>query len=264
MGDLRLLISEGRLHTLLLFRSAVAAFFTLAMPLMFLLMVNFFLSGTETEGGVGVSQHVTAALAVFGMVTATFTNLAINTAMARDQGILKRVAGTPMPMSVHLGGRILSATLVGVVSVTLMLTAGWLAFDVEIIWSQIPVFAVLLLFGAATFSALGLAVAAMTPTARAAPAIANGVILPLAFISGVFFPMDNAPSWLQALAGLLPLEPLASAAIAAFTGVRDAAPVGAVVSLLIWGGIGVAVALRFFSYEPSESGSRRSGASVSG
>lgn len=263
MGDLRLLMSEGRLHTLLLFRSAVAAFFTLVMPLMFLLMVNFFLSGTETETGLPVSQHITAALAVFGMVTATFTNLSINTAMARDAGILKRVAGTPLPMSIHLGGRILSAALVGVVSVVLMVTAGWLVFDVEIVWARIPVFGLLLLLGAITFSALGLAVAAITPTARAAPAIANGVILPLAFISGVFFPMGNAPAWLQTLAGLLPLEPLASAAITTFTGTGDASPLVAVASLLIWGGIGLAVALRFFSYEPSGGGSSRTRSAVS-
>jgi len=147
--------------------------------------------------------------------------------------------------------------LVGLLSVALMLLVGWLLFDVEIIWSSMPMFALLLILGAGTFSALGLAVAAVTPSARAAPAIANFVVLPLAFISGVFFPLDNAPEWLQTVAGLLPLEPLATAAIGTFNADLAGFPTGAFVSLLVWGTIGLVVALRFFSYEPSEGGRGR-------
>jgi ABC-2 type transport system permease protein len=247
-----LLVSETRLQNRIFFRTTVAAFFTLVLPLMFLVMINIFFGDEE-----GATSYITPALAVFGMVTATFTNLAINTSMARDNGILKRVAGTPLPMWVHLGGRILSASLVGVLSVVLMLVVAWLFFDVEIIWARMPLFALLLLLGAITFSALGLGVAAITPSARAAPAIANFVILPLAFISGVFFPMEDAPEWLQTVAGFLPLEPLASAAIETFASTEPVAfPWDAVVKLLVWAGIGMALALRFFSYEPSGSGEK--------
>lgn len=250
MGRWGLLLSEGRLQTRIFFRTAVAAFFTLVLPLMFLVMINLFL-GDEP----GATQYVTPALAVFGMVTATFTNLAINTSMARDEGILKRVAGTPLPMPVHLAGRILSAVFVGLISVALMLLVGWALFDVTIPWSQMGTFTLLLVLGAATFSALGLAVAAITPSARAAPAIANFVILPLAFISGVFFPLDEAPEWLKTVAGLLPLEPLTTAAIATFDpSSNQGFPWGAVVSLLVWGAIGMVVAIRFFSYEPAGGG----------
>jgi ABC-2 type transport system permease protein len=257
MSSWALLWSETRLQTKIFFRSVVAAFFTLVLPLMFLVMINLFF-GDEVSSGVAASQYITPTLAVFGMVTATFTNLAINTSMARDNGVLKRVAGTPLPMWAHVGGRILSASVVGVLSVALMVTVGWLFFGVTIHWSTIPVFALLLLVGAITFSALGLAVAAITPNARAAPAIANFVVLPLAFISGVFFPMDNAPQWLQTLAGFLPLEPLASAAVDAFT-VEDAAfPWPAIVKLTIWAAVGLVVALRFFSYEPAGAGGGRS------
>jgi ABC-2 type transport system permease protein len=255
----RLLVSETGLQTRIFFRTAVAAFFTLVLPLMFLVMINFFVpDGPEPTAP--ASQYITPALAVFGMVTATFTNLAINTSMARDDGILKRVAGTPLPMATHLGGRIVSAILVGLLSVALMLTVGWLLFDVEITWSAMPMFALLLVLGAGTFSALGLGVAAVTPSARAAPAIANFVVLPLAFISGVFFPLDNAPEWLQTVAGLLPLEPLATAAIDTFNANQVGFPTGAFVSLLAWGAVGLGIALRFFSYEPSEGG--RSGRSA--
>ena len=116
MSSGSLLVSETRMQNKIFFRTTVAAFFTLVLPLMFLVMINVFFGDEE-----GATSYITPALAVFGMVTATFTNLAINTSMARDNGILKRVAGTPLPMWVHLGGRILSASLVGVLSVVLML-----------------------------------------------------------------------------------------------------------------------------------------------
>lgn len=256
MTRTQLLLSEARLQTRIFFRTTVAAFFTLVLPLMFLVMINFFVPD-EPNATISASQYITPALAVFGMITATFTNLAINTSMARDEGILKRVAGTPLPMTTHLGGRIISAILVGVLSVTLMLFVGWLLFDVEIDWSVMPLFALLLILGAGTFSALGLGVAAVTPSARAAPAIANFVVLPLAFISGLFFPLENAPTWLQTVAGLLPLEPMATAAIAIFNDLHEGFPVGAVVSLLVWGALGLLVAVRFFSYEPNEGGRMR-------
>jgi len=261
MGKGGLLVSETMLQTKLFFRSAVAAFFTLFMPLMFLIMINFFIPSDEASG-FSTAQYFTPAIAVFGMVTATFTNLAINTSMARDGGILKRVAGTPLPMWVHLGGRIASAALVGLISVTLMLAVGWLLFDLEIPWSRMPLFALVILVGAAAFSALGLAVAAVTPNARAAPAIANFVILPLAFISGIFFPLDGSPEWLQTLASWLPLEPLASAAIALFDPSTPVEfPWGAIAKVLAWGAIGLAIALRFFSYEPA--GTKPRGGEVS-
>ena len=241
------------------FRTTVAAFFTLVLPLMFLVMINLFFGGDDSSGE-SAAQYITPALAVFGMVTATFTNLAINTSMARDNGVLKRVAGTPLPMWAHLGGRILSASFVGVLSVALMLAVGWLLFDVEIHWSTMPVFAVLLLFGAMTFSSLGLAVAAITPSARAAPAVANFVVLPLAFISGIFIPLEAAPEWLQTVAGFLPLEPLATASIEAFNDGADGFPWLALLKLTIWAALGLIVALRFFSYEPSGGGGEDSGA----
>lgn len=255
MGDWSLLLSEGRLQTRIFFRTAVAAFFTLVLPLMFLVMISFFL-GDEP----GANQYVTPALAVFGMVTATFTNLAINTSMARDEGILKRVAGTPLPVTVHLGGRIISAVFVGLISVALMLVVGWAMFGVVIPWSRMGIFALVLGLGAATSSALGLAVAAITPTSRAAPAIANFVVLPLAFISGVFFPLEGAPAWLRTLGSLLPLEPMATAAIDNFAASSSVGfPVRAVVSLLAWGVVGLVVAIRFFSFEPARIGERRAG-----
>ena len=247
--SLHLLISETRAQLLVFFRSAVAAFFTLLLPLMFLVLLDVFVG---EEGG----DRLVPSIAVFGVLTATLTNLAITTAMARDSNVLKRVAGSPMPMSVHLGGRVAAAVFIAMISVVLMLAIGTFLLGTEIPWGNLGVFGLIILGGAAAFSAIGLSIAAVARSARAAPAIANFVVLPLAFISGVFFPVDQGPAWMESIARLLPLEPIATEAVAAFTGEAANVP-RALVSALVWTLLGGAVAYRFFSFEPTPGGRSR-------
>ncbi len=257
-GLLALARAETALQTRLLLRNVVAAFFTLAMPLAFLVIFNLFLGGGELSDGSPASTYFTPAIAVFALVTATFTNLAIGTAMARDNGVLKRVYGSPMPLSAYVTGRVLSATLLGLASVVVMLVIGALAYGVSIPWDRMPMFFLVLLVGAAAFSALGVAVAMLTPTARAAPAVANAVVLPLVFISGIFFPLVDAPSWLQAAARVLPLAPFVEAAVDQFIPSLVSGPIwGRIGVVAAWGLVGVALAVRFFRWEPSRSGARR-------
>ena len=257
---LSLVRSETGVQTKIFFRTPIAAFFTLAFPLFFLVLINLLNSGAtiDSMGGISIAQYTTPGIAVFGMVTATFTNLAINTANARDSGILKRVMSTPVSMPVHLAGRLFSAVLVGLISVVVMLAVGAVLFGVQMPWGDLPEVALLMALGAATFSALGLAVAAIAPNARSAPALANAFILPLAFISGIFFPLEGAPEWLQAIARLFPLEPFASAVVDIFNPTLDPPfPWRAVVTMGIWLAIGIVVAIRSFSWEPKAGGSLR-------
>jgi ABC-2 type transport system permease protein len=162
-------------------------------------------------------------------------------------------------MSVHLAGRLCSAVLIGVLSVAIMLAIGALLFGVEIPWSDFGLIVMLMTLGAATFSALGLAVAALSPNARSAPALANAFILPLAFISGIFFPLEGAPEWLQTVASLFPLEPFANAVTEIFNPTLDPGfPWRAVLTMTVWLVGGVLIAVRYFSWEPRAGGSLRS------
>lgn len=251
-GWLALALAETRMQVRLLLRNVVAAFFTLVMPLLFLILLNFFIGDGELSDGSPLSNYFTPAIAVFGLVTATFTNLAISTAMARDAGVLKRVYGSPMPLSAHVTGRVFSATLLGLASVVVMLAIGALVYGVEIPWSRMPVFFGVLLIGAAAFSALGVAVAMVTPNARAAPAVANAVILPLTFVSGIFFPLTDAPAWLQLVGRALPLAPFVESAVDQFVPwLIDGSIVWRLGVMMAWGLFGAVLALRFFRWEPS-------------
>ena len=114
--------------------------------------------------------------------------------------------GTPLPAWSFIAGRVAQGMFVGFLLVAVCVLFGVLVFDVSITVGKLPAFILTLLIGAATFSALGLAVTGLVPNAEAAPAIVNASILPLEFISGIFIPLNQAPDWLATVADLFPVK----------------------------------------------------------
>ena len=99
-GDAALLLAQVRYQNRIFWRTPVAAFFTIVFPLMFLVLFNLLFSGDRIEivgrGPLSVAQFFAPALGVFAAASATYTNLGIGTAIARDGGILKRFRGHPI------------------------------------------------------------------------------------------------------------------------------------------------------------------------
>ena len=148
-------------------------------------------------------------MASFAVITACYTNIAIAVSAQREAGILKRIDGSPLSRGIvpRLPGP--SRTLW---RIALLLVAVTAAFGRGLYRASVPggltlaSFLVMLVVGAATFCALGLAVTAVIPNADAAPAIVQATILPLLFLSGVFIPFgNNAPSWILWVARIFPV-----------------------------------------------------------
>ncbi|MGZ8476061.1 MAG: ABC transporter permease [Candidatus Limnocylindria bacterium] len=225
-------------------RNPPAAFFTFAFPLLFMLIFSVIFGGEA-------AHFFTPAIMVFGVVTATFTNLAMTVSIVRDAGVLKRVRGTPLPSWAYLAGRIGHAVLIAFLLVAIVAAFGALVYDVPVPWDALPALLLLLAVSAAAFSALGLGVAGLIPNADAAPAVVNAVVLPVLFISNVFIQMDNAPEWLDTVSHVLPVRHFADAMLDLYANGADAGvPWTAIGVIAVWGVIGVALALRFFSWEP--------------
>lgn len=260
MREWKILLGETVVHIKVLLRNPLAAMFTLAFPLLFLVLFNLISGGSEIEilGGIPFAQFLTPAIGVFGLVTATYTNVAISAAIDRDEGILKRLRGTPMPGWVMVTARICGAIVLGVSSVVVMAVVGVVAFDVQLLTERLPTALLVLLVGGATFAALGLALAGVAPNGQTAPPLANATILPLAFISGIFFPIESAPTWLQSVAAWFPLRPLVDAFVDQWNPTAPARfPWAELGEMTVWMLIGVVVAVRSFNWEPRPGGRRR-------
>jgi ABC-2 type transport system permease protein len=244
MSDLALALRQVRYENRSFWRNPPAAFFTFAFPLLFMFVFN-------TLFGEGAAGFFTPAIIVFAVVTATFTNLAMTVAIARDEGILKRVRGTPLPAWAYLAGRIGHAVLVTALLVVIVAAFGALLYGVDVPWGAVPAILVVLVVAAATFSALGLALAGVMPNADAAPAVVNALVLPILFISNVFIDMSNAPGWLDAVSHLFPVRHFADAMLELYRSSGVAGVPWLEVGVIgAWGVIGVVLALRFFSWEP--------------
>ncbi len=261
-STMSLLATQNRYQNTIFFRTPIAAFFTIFFPLMIFIVFSLVFGNVFIEAlGVTTAQYYAPALAVFAAVSASYTNIATITAYQRDLGILKRVRGTPLPASVYMGGKIVSAIEIAVLSVVVMMAIGVAFYGVEIYARTLPAAIVTFLIGVGTFAALGLLVAALVSSGEGATAVTNATLLPLAFISGIFLvPSGDAPAWLDTVANIFPLkhfvEPFATAFNPTYTGSGwDWASLG---YMLLWGVIATVLAIRFFKWEsPAGGGSKR-------
>ncbi len=251
----KLLGVQTRYQTKVFFRTPVAAFFTLILPVTMLVLFNALFSGGTVRTPAGewpIRQFYTGSLAAFAAVSATYTNLANIVPILRDEGVLKRWRGTPLPPAAYVGGMIAMAVLVAALGVLVMLALGVLAYDLEVDGAKMPAAVLTFVIGVAAFAALGLACAALIPNSRSAPAVANATILPLAFISNVFIPLEDPPRWLELAGDFFPLKPFVVAFQDTFNPLVDAPAFawGKLGWVALWGLAGAVVAVTKFRWEP--------------
>ncbi|MET8761395.1 ABC transporter permease [Lentzea sp. NPDC004782] len=151
-------------------------------------------------------QFLTPGILSWGVAVSAVFGSALTLVSWRRKQVLRRIRLAPVSATSVLSSRILvsagvallqGAIFVGVASLPvfgLRLSGSW--------WLAIP----LLLLGTIAFFALGMLVGAFAKTEEAASAAANIVVLPMAFMSGTFFPIDQAPAWLRAVSKVFPLR----------------------------------------------------------
>lgn len=255
MNTLVLGIRQARYEMRAFWRNPAAAFFTFLFPLMFLFIFNSVLGDGAISipgGEVDTSTFYVPAILAFSVISATYTNISMTVVYSRDGGLLKRVRGTPLPSLAYFIGRILQAIGVTLILVVIVMAAGIFVYGVELDAEKIPWLVLTLIVGSACFCALGLAITGFVPNADAAPAVINASILPLLFISNVFIPTADAPSWMNDLASVFPVSHFANSLIAGFNPFVEGSGFD-LESLLImagWGIVGTVIAMRYFTWEP--------------
>jgi ABC-2 type transport system permease protein len=263
VSDLGLAVRQVRYENKAFWRNPASAFFTFAFPLMFLVIFNL-IFGSETTSRFGcftatgavrkfsVSNFYIPTVTAFAVISACYTNIAITVAFNRDEGILKRLRGTPLPSWVYLFGRIVHAIIIAMILVVIVILFGRAFYHVELPTKTLPAFIATLAVGAACFSALGLAVTAIIPNADASPAVVNATILPLLFISDVFIPLNNAPGYLTTFSNIFPVKHFSHGLLTAYSPCPHGSAFVAndLIVMAAWCVGAVVLSARFFSWEP--------------
>lgn len=254
MKALRLTFIQLRYVNKAFWRNPAAAIFTFGFPLMFLVIFTALLGHGHLQLGdrtIRQSTYYVSAMAAFGVITASYTNIAMTVTFQRDAGILKRTHGTPLPAVSYFGARVLHSLFVATLLVAITAAFGRIIYQADIpTGATLLRFLVMLLVGSGSFCALGVAVSSLIPNADSAPAIANGTILPLLFLSGIFIPLGNHPAALvNFIAKVFPVRHFAAGLQAGFIGTPFSWTDVLVVAA--WGAGGLVLAVRSFSWEPN-------------
>jgi ABC-2 type transport system permease protein len=242
---LALLWRQYRFERHLFWRNPSAAFFNFLLPLIFLALFGAIVSGNRHE-----LRVIVPGIAGMSVMSTTFTALAYNLTFLREQGVLKRMRGTPLPGGVYLGGLALNAVTNAAIQIAIVVLAarlffglGWPPDGVELV--------VFVALGVLCFATLGVALSHAIPNFESAPAVVNAVFVPVILISGVFFDVRHVPSFLRDIARALPLEHL----IVGISGglVPGHGALGNHLTdlwvLAVWSAVGVVFAIRGFSWE---------------
>jgi ABC-2 type transport system permease protein len=249
----RLIAHQFRFDQKVFWRDPASVFFTVMLPLVFLFIFATIFGNDEIEErGVKTTTYYVPAIVSLAVISATTQSLAINLTQDRERGLLKRVRGTPLPTAAFVAGRVGNSLVVSVLMVVLVSLIGKLVYDVSLPTETIPAILVTLAVGAFAFCCLGFALTAAIPSEDAAPAVSNAVILPLYFISGVFIPDSEIPNGVLDFADIFPIRHFFEAFFTAWDPNTTGAGFewGDLAIVAAWGLGGLAIALRYFRWEP--------------
>ena len=250
---IRLVAHQARFDLLAFLRNRQARFFTIALPIIFLVIfVSVFGNDKIGPEHVKASTYYVPGLSALGVIAGSFVNLVISITAQREAGILKRRRSTPVPAGVLIAGRALVAIVVALAVMTVLLLIGRFAYGVHLPSETLPGVVLTGIVGAVAFCCLGYALSTAIRSADSAQPMVQAIMLPLYFISGVFIPNVSLPRWLRDVAKVFPVQHLAAGLRHAFDPATRG--VGIVWSdlgvLALWGVVGLAVALQRFVWTP--------------
>lgn len=250
-----LVLHESRYDVLTFIRNGQSRFFTLGLPVLFLVIFASVFGGGHVDlpaGPIKQSVYYVPGIMALGVISASFVNLVISVTAARERGIYKRRRATPVPAWVVIAGRAATAVLTSLLIAGVLLGIGWAGYGASVPGRTAPALAFDLAIGAMAFCGLAYAVASIIEDQDSAQPITQAVMLPLYFISGVFVPSTVIPSWLTKVADIFPVRHLAHALLVAYnphtSGAGFAWQDTAVIA--VWGLGGLVFALRRFSWLP--------------
>ncbi|UQX04380.1 ABC transporter permease [Streptomyces sp. RerS4] len=226
-------------------RDKATLFFTFAFPLLFLIVFGLIFSGQDVEeSGRPYISYIAPGVMSWGVANAAVFGIAFTLMQWRRDDLLRLIRLSPTPLTTVLASRYVLSLVVGVVQAAVFVAVAMLpGFGLELD-GRWPLVLPALVLGVTAFMAIGVIVGTYANTPEAVAAIANCMMVPMAFLSGSFLPLDLMPSWLQSVSRVLPLRYLNDAASGALTGTGSLAGIGIGCAALagfalLFGGIGL-------------------------
>jgi ABC-2 type transport system permease protein len=248
---MKLFVHELRTEQLLFWRNREAAFFTFFLPVIFFLIFGS-IYGNDHIQGIRGAKFLEAGMIGYGVASTAFAGLAITMVIRRESGVLKRVRSTPLPPATYLTAVLVSTFITFIIEAALIIAIGRVLFHVPFP-HRAGSLLVALVVGAAAFAAMGLGLTGAVRSAEGSSAVVNFIYLPMAIISGTFFSPQHYPSFLKAIADVLPLTYFTKLTRNVMVhGDHIWSETGSLAVVAAWGVIGLLAAIRTFRWQPRE------------
>ena len=207
----RIFSAELRDEMLAIVREPAALFFSVLMP------VGFFALFATMFGSDGMGIESIATYGAFATLSVIVINPGIGLADARERGWLRVQRASGTPLGITLAAKVAGAVPYAV-AVLVAITAVALVLNViEFTAGTLVAIAVALVLGVLPFSLFSLAAGAkLSP--GSATAVLNAALIPTVVASGLWFPLDMMPEFMQRIAVYLPPYHLAQVAVAQIDG----------------------------------------------
>ena len=183
----------------------------------FLTQTNFAVQNAKPIYGIEQENTTTAKFNYFdfiligllgmALMNSNIQGISISMTKYREDQILKRITTTPLPAWKFIGAEVLAQIILNMLQVGLILAVGIWGFKGHVNGSY-PIIFALSLLGAVLFQLIGFSVAATAKNTQAAEGMSTAIAIPMMFLAGVFFPIDQLPKWLYSIIQYLPLAPL--------------------------------------------------------
>ncbi|MFD5079028.1 ABC transporter permease [Streptomyces sp. NPDC058371] len=201
-------LQRGALELKQFFRQRDQVVFTFAFPVVFLFLFASIFSDDVRGAGITASQLYVPSMMAAGIMSTSFQSLGISIAIERDEKVLRRLRGTPMPPVAYFLGKIWLVLVTGALETAVLLVVGTTLYDVDLpsdagTWFD---FAWVFTLGLTACSLLGIAISSVPKSGRSATSVVVLPFLVLQFISGVYIAIDTIPDWMLNIGALFPLK----------------------------------------------------------
>jgi len=244
------LIRQTRMQMRLFLRRKDELFWTLAFPVLFILLFGAIYGNSKWEGmSIRSIDYLLPGIIVMGAMVTGIMRTATAFVQEREQGIYRRLALTPLTRTTLIGSQLLQHYLVIIVQTLLLVAIGGLAFKTHLTGNT-ALFWLTLSVGALCFMSIGFALTGLIKTLRSATPIIQITYFALMFLGGIFFPNSLLPKWLENAAGILPSTQMGDALRAV---VYNGAGIGDIWQKLAimgaWIAVCMVISIRFFRWE---------------
>ncbi|MFJ6938207.1 ABC transporter permease [Streptomyces sp. NPDC101132] len=201
-------LARGVLELRQFFRQRDQVIFTFAFPVVFLALFASIFRDQVEGTDITASQLYAAGMVAAGVMSVSFQSLGISIAIERDEKVLRRLRGTPMPPAAYFLGKVWLVLVTGLAETALLLGVGTALFGLDLPGTTAKwlTFGWVFALGLTGCALLGIAISSLPRSGKSATSVVVLPFLVLQFVSGVYIPVGSLPDWLLNIGALFPLK----------------------------------------------------------